>query len=73
MIRIAFVVAASFAVVACSKSPEPFHTSRTKSATATVQAVSQTDRHLVVKTTDGQRLVIEAPADVEELRSDSAG
>jgi hypothetical protein len=37
---------------------------RTKSATATVQAVSRSDRRLVVKTADGQRLLVEAPSTV---------
>lgn len=64
MIRKTLIVAGTFLYAACTRDPEPFSASRTKSATATVQAVSQSDRHLVIKTTDGTRLLIEAPSDV---------
>ena len=64
MIRIAPLIAACALAAACSKGPEPFAASKTKSATATVQAVSQSDRHLVVQMNDGRRLMVEAPADV---------
>jgi hypothetical protein len=67
MIRIALLVAASFLAAACSRSPEPFAASRTKAVTATVQAVSQSDRHLVLQTTDGRRLLIAAPSDVRNF------
>jgi hypothetical protein len=67
MIRIALIVGACVLSTACNKGPEPFATSRTKSVTATIQAVSQSDRHLVIQTTDGQRLVIAAPNDVRNF------
>lgn len=64
MIRKTLIVAGLFLCASCTRDPEPFAASRTKSTTATVQAVSQTDRHLVIKTTDGERLLVEAPSDV---------
>ncbi|MBX5463223.1 MAG: hypothetical protein IRZ28_19300 [Steroidobacteraceae bacterium] len=67
MIRKTFVVVACFCLWACNRSPEPFAASRAKFTTATVQAVSQTDRHLVINTTDGRRLLIEAPGDVTQF------
>lgn len=64
MSRNTLLVLACFCLWACNRQPEPFAASRAQSITATVQAVTQTDRHLVIKTTDGRRLVIEAPGDV---------
>jgi hypothetical protein len=49
---------------ACAQQAKPFEVSRQKTATATIQAVSQTDRHLVILTTEGERLMLEAGADV---------
>jgi hypothetical protein len=64
MISKTLIVASILLCVACARDPEPFAASRTKSATATVQAVSQSDRHLVIKTADGGRLLVEAPSEV---------
>jgi hypothetical protein len=65
MIRKAFIVAlACVSGLACAQQPKPLEMSRQKSATATIQAVSQSDRHLVILTTDGERLLLEAGADV---------
>jgi hypothetical protein len=64
IVRYAVIIGACLSLWACSREPGPFHTARTKSMTATVQAVSQSDRHLVVLTTDGNRVMVEAPNDV---------
>jgi hypothetical protein len=43
-----------------SATPEPFATSQLKKASTTIQAINQSDRHLVVLGADGERHVIEA-------------
>lgn len=67
MIRYGLVIGACLSLLACSREPDPFHSSRTKSVTGTVQAVSQTDRDLVVLTSDGNRVVIEAPGNLSNF------
>ena len=67
MFRYALMISACLSLWACSRAPEPFHSARTKSMSATVEAVSQSDRHLVVLTTDGRHVVIEAPSDVSNF------
>ena len=52
------LVLASWCAVAAE--PEPFVSSKTKQASTTIQAISQSDRHLVLLGEDGQRLVVEA-------------
>jgi hypothetical protein len=47
--------------------PEPFATSQLKKATTTIQAINQSDRHLVVLGADGQRHVIEAGPAVQNF------
>jgi hypothetical protein len=39
---------------------QPFATSKLKQASTTIQAISQSDRHLVVLGSDGQRVLVEA-------------
>jgi hypothetical protein len=50
-----------------SAKPEPFATSQLKKASTTIQAISQSDRHLVVQGADGERHVIEAGPAVENF------
>ena len=64
MIRATIIAMACLSLLGCAKQPHSFSTSQATSATGTVQSVSQSDRHLVVLTTDGRRLLVEAPADV---------
>jgi hypothetical protein len=65
MIRKVFIATlACISGLACAQQPKPLELSRQKTATATIQAISQTDRHLVILTTDGERLLLEAGADV---------
>ncbi len=61
MIRAAlFIAALCVAASAGAQDPEPFKASQTKQVTATIQAVSQSDRHLVLRSTDGSNVIVEA-------------
>lgn len=43
-----------------AQQPQPFEASQTKKVTATIQAVSQSDRHLVLRSNDGSQVIVEA-------------
>ena len=47
--------------------PRPFETSRTTQTTGTVQAVSQSDRHLVLLTNDGSRVLVTADENIRDF------
>jgi hypothetical protein len=47
--------------------PQPFQSSRLKHASTTIQAVSQSDRHVILLAEDGQRLMVEAGPAVKNL------
>jgi hypothetical protein len=54
----AIAVASMWAALA--QQPQPFKSSKLKQASTTIQAISQSDRHLVLLGEDGQRLLVEA-------------
>lgn len=47
--------------------PRPFETSRTTQTTGSIQAVSQSDRHLVLLTNDGSRVLVTAGENVSDF------
>jgi hypothetical protein len=53
--------------------PEPFTTSRLKQASTTIQAISQSDRHLVLLGDDGKRLLVEAGPGFKNFNDVKAG
>lgn len=68
-------------VVACvclpglvvAQEPDPFVSTSVKEATGTIQAISQSDRHVVLQGTGGTRLLVEAGEDVSNFDQVKAG
>jgi hypothetical protein len=50
-----------------AQEPQPFSTSRLRQASTTIQAINQSDRHIVLLGPDGQRLMLEAGPQVENF------
>lgn len=70
MIRNAVVVIIAVAFVSFlvrAQEPRPFEASKTRTTTATIQAISQSDRHVVLLGTDGSRLLVEAGPEVRNF------
>ena len=72
MIKSAFLAALGFiATSAIAQQPQSFEAGRTKKVSGTVEAVSQSDRHVVVLDNTGRHLVLEADdtvGNLEQLR-----
>jgi hypothetical protein len=64
---VAIVAVAFVSFLVRAQEPKPFEASRTKTATATIQAINQSDRHIVLLGTDGSRMLLEAGADVRNF------
>lgn len=62
MMRSTLIVALVCApvLVFAQETPEPFVAASTKTITGTIQAISQSDRHVVLQGTGGTRLILEA-------------
>lgn len=73
MIRNAlFVGLTAIASAAAAQTPDPFVATAEKEVTGTIQAISQSDRHVVLKV-DGQRLLVEAGPGVRNFNQVKPG
>jgi antitoxin (DNA-binding transcriptional repressor) of toxin-antitoxin stability system len=68
MIKSAFIAVVSLvATSAIAQQPQSFEAGQTKRVTGTIEAVSQSDRHVTVLDNTGRRLVLKAEEGVENL------
>jgi hypothetical protein len=62
------IIAVAFAsFLARAQEPKPFEVGKTTTTTATIQAISQSDRHIVLLGTDGSRVLVEAGPEVRNF------
>src|SRR5690606_712638 len=74
MIKSALLAALGFiATSAIAQQPQSFEAGQTKKVTGTIEAVSQSDRHVVVLDNTGRRLILEADETVGNLEQLNQG
>ncbi len=68
MFKSAFIIAVGcVATAAGAQQPQPFEASQTKKVTGTIEAVSQSDRHVTVLGSNGSRVILEAGAQIQNF------